>query len=44
MDCYGDCTVDWWLGDGVYDDVLNCSELDWDAGDCSWPLLPFIPP
>ena len=43
-DCNGHCAPENWLSDGECDDgqwahdgndiVLNCSDLDWDGGDC----------
>jgi hypothetical protein len=39
IDCYGDCVdgsdIDSALGDGTCDGNLNCSEFNYDDGDCS---------
>ena len=32
--CNGGCTTASWVDDGVCDGVLNCSETNWDGGDC----------
>jgi hypothetical protein len=33
-DCNGDCIYEDWVGDDWCDDSLNCSDFDYDGGDC----------
>jgi hypothetical protein len=34
MDCYGECSPSWFLGDGSCDYQFNCSQFDYDSFDC----------
>lgn len=34
VDCWGECSSEYWLGDGSCDESFYCSEWDYDYGDC----------
>ncbi len=39
LDCWGECSPEYWLGDGDCDAALNCGDWDYDYGDCEGTVV-----